>query len=52
MNDAWRVTGFYVDLDITSWENSCNLLRDLSQRQNLPWVCMGDFNEILKLEEK
>ena len=52
MNDAWRFTGFYGDPDIASQENSWNLLRDLSQRQNLPWVCVGDFNEILRLEEK
>ena len=52
MNDASRFIGFYGNPDTASRENSWNLLRDLSQRQNLPWVCVGDFNEILRLEEK
>ena len=52
MNDASRFTGFYGNPDTASRENSWNLLRDLSQSQNLPWVCVGDFNEILRLKEK
>ena len=52
MDDTWRFIGFYGDPNTTSRENYWNLLRDLSQRPNLPWVCMGEFNEILKLEEK
>ena len=52
MDDAWRFTGFYGDPETASRENSWNLLRDLSQRLALPWVCVGDFNEILRLEEK
>ena len=52
MDNAWRFTGFFRDLDTTSRENSWNLLRDLSQRLTLPWFCVGDFNEILKIEER
>jgi hypothetical protein len=29
-----------------------NLLRALSIRSNLPWVCIGDFNDLLQLEDK
>ncbi|XP_074283621.1 uncharacterized protein LOC141608158 [Silene latifolia] len=43
----WRLTGFYgwpVALDRhLSWE----LLRLLSRQSLLPWVCIGDYNEIL-----
>ncbi|XP_074321466.1 uncharacterized protein LOC141658006 [Silene latifolia] len=43
----WRITGFYgwpVTADRhLSWE----LLRLLSRQSHLPWVCIGDFNEIL-----
>ena len=52
MNDAWRFTGFYGDPDTTDRENSWSLLRDLSSRFSIPWVCLGDFNETIRAEEK
>ena len=51
-DDAWRFTGFYGDPETASRENSWDLLRSLSHRLNLPWLCMGDFNEILFANEK
>ena len=51
-DDAWRFTGFYGDPETASRENSWDLLRSLSHRHNLPWLCMGDFNEILFANEK
>ena len=33
-------------------EDSWSVLRHLSSQFNLPWVCIGDFNEITKLSEK
>ena len=52
VDDAWRFTGFYEDPDTANQENSQGLLRVLSHQFNLPWVCMGDFNEILFANEK
>ena len=52
VNDAWPFTGFYGDPEIANQESSWSLLRLLSQQFNLPWVWMGDFNEILFAEEK
>ena len=52
MNDAWRFTGFYGDPDTANQGNSWSLLRDLSSRFSIPWVCLGDFNEIIRAEEK
>ena len=52
VDDAWRFTGFYGDPDTASRENSWSLLRALSSHFSLPWLCMGDFNEILLGEEK
>ena len=51
-DDAWRFTGFYRALKIANREDSWSLLRHLSTQLDLPWVCLGDFNEITSLEEK
>ncbi|XP_074271491.1 uncharacterized protein LOC141595426 [Silene latifolia] len=46
-NGDWRATGFYgwpsVGDRVLSWE----LLRELGTQSMVPWVCIGDFNEIL-----
>lgn len=52
MDDAWQITGFYGNPDSANREDSWSLLRDLSRRFSLPWICIGDFNEILRAEEK
>ena len=52
VDNAWRFTGFNGDPETTNRENSWSLLRTLSIRFNLPWVCIGDFNEILFIDEK
>ena len=52
VDDTWRFMGFYGDRETASWENSWSLLRTLSHQFNLPWVCIGDFNEILFVDEK
>ena len=43
MDDAWRITGFYGNPNSTNREASQSLLRDLSHRFSLPWICIGDF---------
>ncbi|KAK9993994.1 hypothetical protein SO802_023697 [Lithocarpus litseifolius] len=52
VDDAWHFTSLYGDPDTASREHSWSLLRDLSCRSALPWVCMEDFNEILFADEK
>ena len=52
VDDAWRFTGFYEDPETANQENSWSMLRRLSTRFTLPWVCIGDFNEILYADEK
>ena len=29
-----------------------NLLRHIARMEPMPWVCLGDFNEILSVDEK
>lgn len=48
----WRLTGFYGE---PRWEDkhfSWGYLCDLFQQGQLPWVVVGDFNEILYSHEK
>ena len=52
MDDAWRIRGFYENPVIANKEHSWALLKHLILKLNLPWLCMGDFNEIVKAEEK
>ena len=52
VDDAWRFMGFYRAPKIANREDSWSLLRHLSTQLDLPWVCLGDFNEITSLEEK
>ena len=52
VDHAQGFTGFYGDPDTVSMENSWSLLKMLSSQFQLPWVCLGDFNEILLAKEK
>jgi hypothetical protein len=48
----WRLTSLYGE---PRWEDKCKTwdkLRELHQVMNIPWVIIGDFNEILFNHEK
>jgi hypothetical protein len=47
----WRFTGFYGDPKREMRKNSWYLMRFLRAQSDLPWLCAGDFNEVLKAEE-
>ncbi|XP_074266328.1 uncharacterized protein LOC141588804 [Silene latifolia] len=44
---AWRITGFYGWPAVGDRHLSWDLLRLLGGQSQLPWVCLGDFNEVL-----
>ncbi|XP_074303811.1 uncharacterized protein LOC141638297 [Silene latifolia] len=46
-DNEWRVTGFYGWPAVTDRHLSWELLRLLHSQSALPWVCIGDFNEII-----
>ena len=48
----WQITGFYGHPETHHRKESWNLLRDLNRRYKMPWMCFGDFNEIISMEEK
>ncbi|KAF4360183.1 hypothetical protein F8388_000052 [Cannabis sativa] len=50
--DLWRFTGFYGNPKARCRSESWRLLCRLKDLFDLPWVCGGDFNEILSINEK
>ena len=50
--DVWRFTGFYGEPVTHKRMESWNKLRQLHNKFNLPWLCAGDFNEIIRSSEK
>lgn len=48
----WRCTGIYGHPETDQKQQTWTLLRRLVGLFSLPWLCFGDFNEILQLNEK
>ena len=52
VDDTWQFTGFYGNPVTTNREHSWVLLKHLNLKMEPPWHCVGDFNEIVRTEEK
>jgi hypothetical protein len=52
MNIDWKFTSFYGHPDATKRYESWNLLKTLERLTPHPWVCIGDFNEVVVDSEK
>lgn len=48
----WRATGFYSQLETEKRFISWQLLETLSSQCDMPWIVLGDFNEIMHPFEK
>ena len=48
----WRFTGIYGEPRAEKREATWKLLRTIKHHSKLPWICAGDFNEILLACEK
>ena len=48
----WRLTGFYGHPKTHRRKESLRYLDTLNRQFHLPWLCFGNFNEILSVEEK
>lgn len=48
----WRFTGFYGNPDERQKNKSWELMQQLGHDQMLPWLVIGDFNEIINYFEK
>jgi len=51
-NHDWKFTGFYGHPESGRQTKSWALLKHLKNHQPVPWLCGGDFNEILEQSEK
>ncbi|KAK9291771.1 hypothetical protein L1049_019721 [Liquidambar formosana] len=49
---CWRITGFYGHPEVALRKLSWELLGVLHSHSALPWLCVGDFNEIIAVGEK
>jgi exonuclease III len=47
VGESWKLTCFYEHPVAAKRHESWALLKHLMQFQPSPWVCIGDFNEIL-----
>jgi hypothetical protein len=52
MVDCWKFTVFYGHPDASKCHEAWSLLQHVANLEPLPWLCLGDFNEILDNEEK
>ncbi|KAH9724450.1 reverse transcriptase domain-containing protein [Citrus sinensis] len=48
----WRCTGIYGHPEAQQKRHTCTLMRRLKGLSPLPWLCIGDFNEIMHPNEK
>ena len=51
-DEAWRFIGFYGEPATHKRIEAWNKLRLLNNKHDLPWLCAGDFNEIIRYSEK
>lgn len=49
---SWKLTGFYGQPEASKRQEAWNLLRHIAHMEPIPWICLGDFNEILCSNEK
>ncbi|XP_019188318.1 PREDICTED: uncharacterized protein LOC109182624 [Ipomoea nil] len=49
---TWCMTGYYGFPERNRRQEAWNLLRSLANRSQLPWVVIGDFNDLLFQREK
>ena len=49
---AWRLTGFYGELETSRCYEGWNMLRMLSTKSKLPRCCFSGFNELLEVADK
>jgi hypothetical protein len=52
VEEPWKFTDFYGHPETTKRQKSWNLLQFLATLSHNPWICLGDFNEVVSMGEK
>ena len=52
MGETWRFTGFYGSPEVSQRTMSWDLLLQIHSQSTMPWLFVGDFNEITCDAEK
>ena len=52
LESEWRFTGFYGEPNTVRRNEAWIKLRSLNSRLERPWLCCGDFNDIIIQDEK
>lgn len=50
--EPWKFIGFYGHPEVPKQHEAWALLRYLARLTPIPWVCIGDFNEVVVQFEK
>jgi hypothetical protein len=50
--ESWRISFIYEEPNRSLRWRTWNIMKQMRSDSFLPWVCIGDFNEILKKEEQ
>ena len=50
--NEWRLTGFYREPNTARRHEAWDKLRALNSQPEKPWLCYGDFDEIIRQDEK
>ncbi|XP_075507434.1 uncharacterized protein LOC142544260 [Primulina tabacum] len=48
----WRCIGYYAFPEKHRRRDSWNFIRSLAAQSSLPWLCIGDYNDMLSTEDK
>lgn len=50
--DPWRLTVVYGEAQTHLRHHTWNTLKNIAGSSSLPWLCIGDFNEVLRPDEQ
>lgn len=52
LQEKWKFMGFYGHPEVAKRQEAWHLLQYLARLTPLPWLCLGDFNEVVLQSEK